>query len=59
MTKKMARKILENLYNYAWGRDGSSDLRDEFHHFKFVFQQKFNVGSFIYKDDGTFVWSDQ
>lgn len=56
ISKKLARSILENLYNHFWGPEGSFELREYFlKTIKSKFQVGFGVGDFLYSGN-EFFW---
>jgi hypothetical protein len=54
MERHILRRMLEMAYLYAWGTEGSSELRDEFH--ILYSAVAYRVGSFVW-DGQEFLWS--
>ncbi len=54
--KKNERRLIEMAYLYCWGREGNSDLRDEF---KRIYNSKefLHLGTFSYSGNGKFKWT--
>jgi hypothetical protein len=59
MEKQAARRIVEMLYNYCWGSEGTYKLRNEFHQLKEQIQSVCDIGDFLYEGKDKFEWEDK